>query len=360
VSPTRIGVVMAGGSGERFWPLSRPDRPKQLLRLTSPDETMLDEAVHRLQPLFGVEGTYVATSLPLYEPVLRHGIVAPDQLLAEPARRNTLGAQCWLIASLMARGLGDATVAVVTADHAIGDPDKFRGCVEAAMDVAEAQEAIVTIGVVPDRPETGYGYIEEDADGEIAAKDGRPVRRSKSFREKPSLASAQEFLDAGNFLWNAGMFFFTIPTFMRELKGAQPEAHATTLEVAEALAKGEIEAAGKIFERLPNISVDYAVMERAKDVYVVRSDFPWDDVGAWDAMERSLEADEAGNVVQGDVILIESTGSIIVNENTERVVGIVGLTNVVVVVSDNGVLVCAKDSAQNVRKVPQALASRIS
>lgn len=351
----RVGVVMAGGSGERFWPLSRPGRPKQLLRLTSPDATMLEEAVQRLQPLFN-EHVFVATSAPLREPVLASEAVPADHVLTEPTKRNTLGAKCWIIANCLARGLENATIAVVTADHLILEPEKFRACVAAAMDIAEDHGGIVTLGIPPTRPETGYGYIEEGRDEVVSARDGRSAYRSKSFREKPSQPTAEEFVQAGNFLWNGGMFFFTVSGFMEELAHCQPEAHAATLDMAGALKAGDEIAAQKHFERLPDISVDYAVMERASKVYVLRTDFPWDDVGAWDAMERTMPLDASGNVVQGRATVLESHNCVVVNDNPTQVIGTIGLRDMVVVATEDAILVCPKDQAQRVRLIVRELA----
>jgi mannose-1-phosphate guanylyltransferase len=354
----RIGVIMAGGAGERFWPLSRPGRPKQLLCLTDPNVTMLEEAVLRVQPLFGEEGVYVATSSPLRDPVLACGVVAEEKVLTEPARRNTLGAQCWVVASLLARGLEDATVAMLTADHMIGAPDRFRGSVTAAMDIAEDHGGIVTLGMPPDRPETGYGYIEEDPERTVQARDGRSARRSRSFREKPSEETAEQFLAAGHFLWNGGMFFFTLPTFLNELQNAQPDAHAATLATAQALKRGDVSEATRQFERLPNISIDYAVMERATDVYVLRADFPWDDVGAWDAMSRTRKQDANGNVVEGPAIVLESAGCVVLSEDPSITIGALGLRDVVIVATRDAVLVCPKHEAQRVRLLAQRHSER--
>jgi len=350
---TRVAVVMAGGSGERFWPLSRPERPKQLLRLTSDTQTMLEEAITRVDAVSTDGLVFVATSSSLAEAVRGSGAVAPDRILAEPTRRNTLGGVCWVLANLLARGLADASVAIVTSDHLIGSPERFRDTVTVALQTAEQEGGIVTIGIRPTRPETGYGYIETSAEG-TAEVAGRAVLRSLRFREKPSAETAEEFVRAGNFLWNGGMFFFTVPAFMGELQAAQPDAHAATLAMAAALRAGDEREAIRQFESLPSISVDYAVMERAERVWVVPADFPWDDVGAWDALDRSFPADERGNVVRGEVVLIDVDGCVVVNDDPTAVVGVLGVQNVVVVNTPQGVLVCPKEQAQRVREVAVA------
>ncbi len=347
----RLAVVMAGGSGERFWPLSRPGQPKQLLKLTSPDETMLEEAVNRLIPLVGGDHVFISTSKALAEPISEAGVVPTPNILAEPIKRNTLGALVWTVASLVAAGFEDATIAVVTADHLIGEPEKFRQTVAVALEVAEQTSGLVTIGITPDRAETGYGYIETSKADQITLESGRFAYRASSFREKPDQATAEEFVSSGNFYWNAGMFFFTVEGFKKEFKQAQPEVADVIDLIADALQKSDHNGAELAFARLPNLAFDYAVMERAKTVHCVPSDFPWDDVGAWDAIERSHACDDLGNVARGSTVMLDAKGCIVVNESSEFFVGLVGVENVVVVATEHGVLVCDKSQVQRVRDV---------
>lgn len=344
---------MAGGSGERFWPLSRPDRPKQLLRLTNPDRNMLEEAVDRVLPLFATGRIYIATSNPLRCAIVEAGILAEPNIFAEPARRNTLGAQCWIVANLLASGLKDATLAILTADHMIGETDRFLEYVASAMEIAENAGGIVTLGIAPTRPETGYGYIEQELSGAPTTVGGKLAYHAKSFREKPSEETAEAFLEAGNFLWNSGMFFFTVRAFLEELQSAQPDAYHATLDTAAALEAGDTSAAARHFERLPSLSIDYAVMERAKNVTVVRADFPWDDVGTWDAMERTRERDAMGNVAEGRVLVVDSHDCIALGLNPKQKLGILGLRGMIIVASEDAVLVCHKRDAQHVRLLAQ-------
>ncbi len=347
---------MAGGSGERFWPLSKPGRPKQLLKLTHPDETMLEEAVKRIQPLVGDGNVYVATGRSLRQPIEESRIVPTSNVIAEPLKRNTLGALTWVAAVMLAQDSGPVTLGIVTADHKIGDPERFRKVVETAMTVAEAGGGLGTIGIVPDRPETGYGYIEVDP--APLDSNGRKYFKGRSFREKPSLATAEEFVKAGNFYWNGGMFFWTLDGFMSELEHAHPDAHTATLKMAEALRKGDEAAAEHVFEALPNLSIDYALMERAKNVFVVPSDFPWDDVGAWDALERSMEPNEQGNVIQGNVIAIDTSGCILYNEDPDAVLSVLNVEGLIVVSTPGAVLVCRKEDAQRVKEIVKQLADK--
>ena len=350
----RVAVIMAGGSGERFWPLSRADRPKQLLRLSSPTATMLEEAVERITPLCGAGGVYISTSAKLAPHIIAAAVVPEAQVLAEPLKRNTLGALVWSVAALLAEGNAPETsVAILTADHRIAPPAAFRACVEDALAVAETEGGLVTIGIRPDRPETGYGYIEAD----LSARRGAGYI-ARSFREKPDLETAKTFLAAGSFLWNSGMFFFTLGDFGAALAETQPEARIVLDEIVVALKAGNHNVAKWHFEGLKNESIDYAVMERASKVSVVPSRFDWDDLGAWDALERSMPLDIAGNVNEGETILIDSSGCVVYNDVKTKTVAVLGMTDVIVVCTDDAVLVCPKTEAQRVKQIVQTIGNR--
>ncbi len=353
----RVAVIMAGGSGERFWPLSRQQRPKQMLRLTHPRKTLLEEAVERILPLIPAEQVFVSTSDILAPSIRGAGLPIPRaNVLSEPARRNTAGCLSWVASEVMARFPGEEiSLAVLTADHMIGQPGRFRSKVRAAMVAAEKNDALVTIGVRPTRPETGYGYIEV-----VKGRFSGAARRVSRFREKPNRELAEEFVASGQHYWNSGMFFWRVDTFLRELDGASPIHAEVTRNVAALLAKKKAKPAAKEFEKLPDISIDYALMERASSVLMVESNFPWDDVGSWDALDRSRPHDAAGNVAEGDPVLVESRGNIVINEaGAEHIaVGIVGAENLIVIISRDSVLVASKSSAQDVRLVARELKRR--
>ena len=351
----RLAAIMAGGSGERFWPLSRKERPKQLLRLTDPEKTMLHEAVDRIAPLVGADNVLVATATHLQSPIRDAGLVPDENVVAEPDKRNTLGALVWLAATLLARHGDDAdiTLAILTADHKIDDELTFRKDVELALRVAETTGGIVTIGIPPDRPETGYGYIESGPQTEEIKRDfhGETVFPVASFREKPSLATAEGFLRLGTFTWNSGMFFYTLRGFMAELEKAHPEAHRLALEIAGALKSGDEDAAKAAFLRLPNISVDYAVMEKTDQAYVLTASFPWDDVGAFDSLLRTMPSDEGGNVTIGEVHAVDCAGCILYNEAGEGVLTAVGLNDMILVQTHDAVMVAPMSDAQRVKEI---------
>lgn len=351
----RVAVIMAGGSGERFWPLSRVSRPKQLLRLTDPNRTLLEEAVQRIEPLVGADSVYVITGRHLEEPIRESGALKGESILAEPMKRNTLGALVWVAAQWIARGATDVTFAILTADHKIGDAGAFRETVSKAMETAELTGALVTCGVTPTRPETGYGYVELDRGQTVTTGAIKAV----GFREKPDVQTAAEYVLSGRFLWNSGMFFYTLQTFMAELEHSHPAAFAITHRIAEALAAGDMGSAEAAFAELPNLSIDYALAEKAKQIFVVESGFAWDDVGAWDALSRSLGIeDEHGNVALGNALVIDSRNAIIYNDVDTIIAATVGVDDVVLVVTPDAVLLCKQSESQRVKEIVEALKAK--
>jgi mannose-1-phosphate guanylyltransferase len=362
----RVAVIMAGGSGERFWPLSRKSKPKQLLRLANPDESLLSEAVARLAKKIPDTDIFIATARHLCKSIENAQLPIPsDNILAEPCKRNTSGCLYFVAANMLARFGDEAesiTLAIVTADQEIKNAPLFLETVETALDAAEKADALVTIGIFPSRPETGYGYIEMVTDqGPIAGSTEEnavfPVVR---FVEKPDSESVRRFLATGHYLWNSGMFFWRLETFMNELKKVQPEAEQKIRDMAAALKANDQNTVDEIFATLPDISIDYALMERASKVLVAPGDFHWDDVGAWDALDRNFPQDEQGNVAIGDPVLVDVENSIVYNDSgAEKIaVGVVGMRDVVVVVSDDGILVAPKAKAQDVKAVVRELKKR--
>jgi mannose-1-phosphate guanylyltransferase len=363
LGPIRYAVIMAGGSGERFWPLSRALRPKQMLHLTSETETLLQEAVSRIAPLIPAERIIIATSQELV-PAIRGADqrVAPQNVIGEPCRRNTTGCLVWAAAQLLARHGDDDEIvmAVLTADHLIGEQEVFRDCVRIAMEAAEGRDALVTMGAMPTRAETGYGYIEvEDTTVDLR---GEPVRahRVAGFREKPNVTLAEEFLSSGAFLWNCGMFFWRVSVFEEELKLARPEMAEIFRRVVNHLREGDEAAATAAFAELESISIDYALLERSNRVLVVPAAFPWDDVGAWDSLSRTRRADRHENVVVGDAVMIDVHNSIVYNDagGDATAVALLGVSDLIVVVAEDAVLVAHKSRVQDVRRAVQELKAR--
>lgn len=362
----RAGVIMAGGSGERFWPVSRRNYPKQLLRLAHPTLTLLDEASARMASIFGAENVFVITGRHLAGAVRDAGCgIAPENVLAEPCKRNTAGAIVYAAAGLIAhydRGPDNICMAIGTADHAIGQPERFRDCVDAAMSLAIREQALVTMGVEPARAETGYGYIQATAKSETIDMPTGPVIASdvQAFQEKPDQDTADAYVADGSYYWNSGMFYWTVGAFLRELEAHAPAHHAATLAIADALRKNDEAAADAAFEAIDDISIDYALMEKAEKVIVVKADFPWDDVGEWSALDRTQMQDADGNVAFGDPVLVDVKDSIVYNASgaDKMSVGIVGVENLAVIVTNDAVLVVPKDQAQRVKDVVTELKNR--
>lgn len=363
---TRVAVIMAGGSGERFWPLSRRLRPKQLLALTTRSETMLGEAVSRIAPLIPPEHVYVVTGEHLVIPIRETRVGIPDEnVIAEPCKRNTSGALAYAAAHLLARYGGDGTnlsMAVLTADQLIAQPDLFRKTVAAALSAAERENALVTMGIVPTRPETGYGYIQiaKGAEPLPGIGDGIAVFPVTAFREKPNKEQAEDFIATGRYFWNGGMFFWKVSVFLDELTSARSELAQSTVDMAEAMKTGDTDRVRGVFEGLENISIDYALMERAKRVLMARAEFPWDDVGAWTSLDRTHEHDTKGNVVVGDAVVVDSEDCIVYNHPgpDKMAVSVVGIEGLAVVVTEDAVLVIPKERAQDVRHAVEELKRR--
>lgn len=333
---TRHGVVMAGGSGERFWPLSTPTHPKQLLDLTGEGCSMLEASLRRLEPVIG-ENLWISTSPLLAGPIRDAGLVPAIRVLAEPTRRNTLGAVVWTMANLAVATEADFSVAITTSDHAIRPYDAFANDIRTALDIAESEGSLVIIGIPPTRPATGYGYIERQPDGSVTR-----------FTEKPDAEHAARFVARGNYLWNSGMFFWTESAFDRELALGNPAASHTYREIKRVLSGGQ--DASSLFETLASQAIDVALMERAQRVHCVPATFKWDDVGTWDSLLRTVELDANGNAVVGTTRLLDTSGSVIYNGSRRRV-STLGIEGLIIVVTDDEVLITRPEHAQEVRRL---------
>lgn len=356
----RIGVIMAGGSGERFWPLSRQARPKQLLPLTGPDQSMLGEAVARLACLMPPDRIYVITGRALVEPIRAANVGVPaENVVAEPCKRNTSGALAYIAAHLLATlpnaDPAQISLAVTTADHRIGDVAAFCAAVNAAMEAAESRDALVVCGIPPRHAETGFGYI-QTAPGDAAGV----VRPVCAFHEKPDRETARAFVASGDYFWNSGMFFWKLGAFLQELDTVRPALSAAVRLMTTALRAGKAHNAETAFAALEDISIDYALMEHAHNVWMVRGDFPWEDVGAWPALDAVLPRDVRGNVLRGNPILVDCEDCVVFNDvgDAGMAVGVVGLRGMVVVATQDAVLVMPKERAQEVRRIVAELKTR--
>ena len=315
---------------------------------------MLEEAICRIEPLIPRENVVIATSEILAEPI-RAAIpsLPPQNVLAEPEKKNTAACLA-LAAAFLEKEHGDPSdlsMAVLTADHLIGDEDAFRATVQAALDAAHADGTLVTIGVRPTRAETGYGYVEVKDDISTA----NPSLPVANFREKPDLPTAEQYAASGRHLWNSGMFFWDVATLNAGLEAHLPKLAAARPAMVQAL-RGEGDLAA-IFAGLDDISVDFGLMERAGNVSVVPANFAWDDVGAWDALARTREPDAAGNVATGEPVLIDAKDCIVYNAagSDGQAVAVIGVENLIVATTPDGILVVPKDRAQDVKRAVVAL-----
>ncbi len=345
-------VILAGGRGERFWPQSREKRPKQLLSLTG-GKSMLEETIARIEPLAPASNQWIVTSADLVALIKRLG-VRSAHLVGEPAGRNTAPAIAAAAAEI-AKLDPDATMMVLPSDHHIADVPAFRKALETAVNLAR-RGYLVTIGIAPDRPETGYGYIER---GEIMPGCEVPCFAVKSFREKPDRLTAERFISSGYFFWNGGIFVWQAKTILEQIRTLMPGLHQrlTAWQLQGGLAAGK-RAFASFYDPIEKISIDYGVMEKAGKVAVVKGDFGWDDLGSWEAIERFSQRDSQGNVAVGEVLAIDSTGSIVVCD--KGLAAVLGVRDLIVVRSGNAVLVAHRSQAQQIRKLLEEMRQRAS
>ncbi|MEO6572903.1 MAG: mannose-1-phosphate guanylyltransferase [Polyangiaceae bacterium] len=354
--PNVYAVIMAGGAGTRFWPASRAETPKQLLPLAGdPHESLLAATVRRLSPLIEPRHVFIATGTRLRAATARAvPNVPPAHILAEPTPRNTAPCIGWATATI-ARADKDAIIAVLPSDHFITDEPGFRATVAAALEGARAGY-LTTIGVVPTRAETGYGYIEI---GKEIAPNLSGVAR---FVEKPNATLAEEYVRGKKHLWNAGMFFFKASTMLVAIEEHLPELAIGLTKLDQAAAKGAEEAAlASLFPSFPSVSIDHGVMEKASRLAVVQGNFGWNDVGSWQSAWELATKTDAGNALPKGAIAVDARGNLVRDLTTsekKKVVALVGVHDLVVVETDDAILVIPRERAQDVRAVVDELKAR--
>lgn len=335
---TRWAVVLAGGVGSRFWPLSTPERPKQLLPLVN-DEPLLVNTLRRLEPIVPAERTLILTSASLIGAI---AAIAPnlpmENIIAEPKPAGTAAALAWAALEIERRDGPDAAMLCVHADWAIGDDEGFRKTLLAAERTAREEDALVTVGVVPTRPDPGFGYIEP---GAVTEGGSRVVTR---FVEKPDREKAEAMMRNG-YLWNSGIFVWTAGTFLEEVRAHTPEV----ADAFDAARSGLV----AFFAAVKPISVDVGVMERSNKVRVLSGDFAWDDVGTWGALRRVKSEDASGNVSSGKVHALDSSGNVVHAEGNDVV--LYGVSDLVVVTRDGLTLVTTTDRSADLKTLFETL-----
>ncbi len=350
----KTALIMAGGKGERFWPKSRKSCPKQFLSITGDGKTMIQLTVERILPMVDMEDIYVATNRDYRELVREQLPQLPEEnILCEPVGRNT--APCiGLGAAHIARKYPDAVMLVLASDHLIQKPEVFRQDLERACQVAEDGENLVTLGIQPTYPETGYGYICHEKEPAYPEAHAYPVER---FVEKPDRETAERYLASGHYLWNSGMFIWKVSTIQAKMAQYMPEAAKGLKSIQDAIGTPEQEAVlDREFRNLPSESVDYGIMEKANHIYTIPGDFGWDDVGSWLAVERIRPADSQGNVLEGNVVAVNTSRSTI--QGGKKLIAAVGLENLIVVDTEDAILICSKNHAGEIKKVLEELRNR--
>jgi mannose-1-phosphate guanylyltransferase len=351
-------VILAGGRGTRFWPRSRTRTPKQLLNIDGRD-TMLEQTAARLAPLFPASRQWVVTNTEQAAAVRRQlPRLARSHILTEPTGRNTAAAIGLAAAHLLHSGMGtenDALMAVLPADHSIAQPARYLKIVRAALHVAHASGSLVVLGVPPSRPETGFGYIER-ARGKALDAGGVPVYSVRRFTEKPAVKLARKYVSSGRYFWNAGMFFWRVSTFLGNLEKFLPKTHDALMRLA-----GEIgtpryaRTLARVYPKLENISVDYAILEpatrrsAAPSVFVLPADVGWSDIGSWAAVYELLARKAGENVSAGRVVAIDARGNFL--WSPKKFVAAIGIHDLVVVETEDALLLCPRDRAQDVGKI---------
>lgn len=352
-------LIMAGGKGERFWPLSTDEKPKQFLKLLG-EKTMIQMTVERLLPLISIDDIFVVTAQNYVE-ILREQLpnLPKENIIVEPIGRNT--APCIALSAFVIKkhyGEENPSIVVLPSDHLIVDENEFRETIRRAYEFVEKKESnIVTLGIKPDRPETGYGYIElkiengqfTDENFKIDKYKQQRIYKVEKFVEKPDLKTAKEYLKEGNFLWNCGMFVWKCSTILRLTERYLNSTYKILSEISNASGE-EFEAKlAKKYSEVDNVSVDYAIMEKANDIYVIPSDFGWDDIGTWHSVERYREKDDNNNICIGDIKNIDASNNLVFSKKKPIIV--VGMDDVFVVESDDIIFVGKKKDIERIKEI---------
>ena len=345
----KTALIMAGGRGERFWPRSRQNMPKQFLSLTDDGKTMIQLTVERILPLVNMEDIFIATNRS-YKDLVREQLPdLPDEnILCEPVGKNT--APCIGLGAVhMAKRYDDAVMMVLPSDHLIKYTSLFLNTLSDACEVAEQGENLVTLGIAPDSPETGYGYIKFQPEQTL----GRAFAVDK-FVEKPDLETAKAYLASEQYLWNSGMFIWKTSTILKNLQTYLPETYRGLYKIGEAIGTPmEEQVLEREFQGFRAESIDYGVMEKARDIYILSGAFGWDDVGSWLAVSRIKRSNELGNVVEGNVVTVDTRDTII--QGGGKLIAAVGLEDMIVVDSEDALLICEKAHAGDIKKVLENL-----
>jgi mannose-1-phosphate guanylyltransferase len=340
---------MAGGIGSRFWPISRANKPKQFLDILGTGSSLIKQTYSRVSKFCIPENIYVVTGSVYKAQVLEHiPTLSPEQVLLEPMRRNT--APCIAFANhKIQKKNPNAIVVVVPSDHLILEQDEFLNTINKAITFAANQNALLTIGIKPSRPDTGYGYIQT---AQRAEKSNPNLFKVKTFTEKPNLELAKVFLESGEFYWNSGIFIWSIQSINEAFQKHLPEVQGLFEGMYHKLdTEEQDEAVTSVYSECKNISIDYGILEKANNVYVICSEFGWTDLGTWGSLYQSSTKDDMGNAIVGRNVVTYNVNNSIINVPNDKLVVIQGLDDFIVVESDGVLLICKKQDEQEIKKI---------
>lgn len=347
-------VIMAGGKGERFWPLSTSKRPKQVLSLVG-GKPLMQLAVDRLEGMIPPERVIVITSAALVDAMCEAAPMLPrENVIGEPFGRDTAAAVALASAVVKARA-PDGVFCILTADHIIRDLELFKATLSEGAEIAAGNDLLITIGINPAGPSTAFGYIEFADQFEWCG--GVEFMKARRFVEKPDAETAARYIEAGNFCWNSGMFIWSVQSIQGALGKYQPQLLAMADAVEPVVDQaGFTEKLEEEYSKLEKISVDYAIMENADNILMARGMFGWHDVGSWTALEDHFDADDSGNILIGDAEALEADGNIVLSE--ERLTALIGVKDLVVVQAEGATLICPKGKAEDVKKMVRVLVKK--
>lgn len=339
-------LIMAGGKGTRFWPLSTEEKPKQFLNLIG-NETMIQMTVNRILPIIPMEKIFVSTGEKYLDLVKEQLPNLPDRnIIVEPEGRNT--APCIALSAMVInRYFENSSMVVLPSDHLIKDEDKFREIIIEGSKFLEKNEGIVTLGMKPDRPETGYGYIK------FGENINQNIKKVDMFVEKPNLETAKRYLNEGNYLWNGGMFLWKSDYIIKEIKKHIPDTYEALHNIENIEESSLQEYINGNYYKTDSISIDYAVLEKSYNIYVILSEIGWDDVGSWEALERYKEKDENGNIIIGNIKAIDGKNNLLISSNNTVVIS--GLDNLYVIENDGKILIGKKNDLKNIKNLKEAI-----
>jgi mannose-1-phosphate guanylyltransferase len=349
ISNHHFCVIMAGGIGARFWPMSRTSHPKQFIDILGTGETLIQQTYKRFTRIMNRENIYIVTN-EAYRSLVKEQIpgITDDQILCEPARRNTAPCIAYANYRILARD-PEACIVVAPSDHIILKEEIFLENILTALEAAAGHEWLLTLGIRPSRPDTGYGYIQFE-EGTVYPKDPH-LKKVKTFTEKPDLELATTFLKCGDFLWNAGIFVWSLKSIMKAFTGFLPEVDNLFRKgTGKYGTPGEQDFINETYGICKSISIDYGIMEKASNVYVLAVDFGWSDLGTWGSLYENRSRDENGNAIVGKNVMLYESRNNIVNMPQDKLVVLEGLEDYIVVESENVLLVCKKSDEQQIRQ----------